>query len=94
MRQSISVGFLLAVFVMSGCGADTDMLRTRAAYDFKCPQDRLTLVELNAGQAVTGEGATYGVEGCGHRGTYVQPNGQGTWVLNSTEEHDGAKSTE
>ncbi len=85
-RRSLQVlGLLAAMAVMEGCGADLGGLRTRAAFDMECSQNQLRLTELNSGNAMrNGEGAVYGVTGCGKRGTYVQTV-QGAWLLNSEQ---------
>jgi hypothetical protein len=68
--------------VIGGCGAASqDELRTRAAYEMKCPSDQLQLTDLG--------GETTGVDGCGQRQVYVEScEGQGAlreckWVMNS-----------
>jgi hypothetical protein len=60
----------LAVLLLAGCveslGRDGFLRRsgdTRAAFELKCPLDRLTLVEIND--------RTMGVEGCGQRAVYT-----------------------
>jgi hypothetical protein len=58
-----------------------DALRDRAAFDFSCRKDQLTLTVLDE-NALGGELAI-GVEGCNQRATYVTPPGGGTWVLNT-----------
>jgi hypothetical protein len=74
---------LLAVVVFSiGCGPNIETLRTRAAYDFRCADDQLTLTPLGTG--------TYGVDGCGHRATYVQ-SATGQWVMNTLDGTLGGK---
>jgi hypothetical protein len=59
------------LFSVSACAADTEALRTRAAFDLQCSNDSWSLTEL-AGGAPGSNGAVYGVEGCEHRATYVQ----------------------
>jgi hypothetical protein len=78
---------LLSCAAATACvaGGGENELRTRAAFDFKCPEAELALTKLqdkNWG-ATTNHGAVYGVEGCGHRATYV--NNAGAWVLNSDQ---------
>lgn len=83
MKRSMpATGLFLVGFVLVGCDAHIDALRTRAAYDMRCPESKLRLTELASGYNSEGVGAVYGVDGCGKRGTYVQP-AAGTWVLNS-----------
>lgn len=73
---------LLLVILISGCGnVRHGALRTRAAFDFNCPEDQLTLIKLDT--------YTRGVTGCGQKGTYVL-NSTGQWVLNSVETVSGA----
>jgi hypothetical protein len=75
----------LAGAVLAACGADVNALRTRAAFDFKCPQDQINLTYLSGGAGnMGGVGAVYGAEGCGQRATYVQPE-QGTWLMNTAD---------
>jgi len=81
-RCVLVVALLLAA---AGCfPASQDTLRTRAAFDFQCAEAALRLTELDSGAAANGQGAVFGVEGCGHRGTYVTANGS-TWVRNTQE---------
>jgi hypothetical protein len=76
--------FTLALVMVASCGADTDALRTRAAFDFQCTKDKLALTELSSGRGSAALGAVYGVEGCGHRATYVQPT-VSTWIMNTVD---------
>ena len=80
---------LTALVVGTGCatGATADQLRDRAAFDFDCSQQHLTLHEI--------DDQTIGVDGCGKRATYVEVcrachNGyQGcdcSWILNTDSE--------
>jgi hypothetical protein len=68
--------------MLSACGG-IDKLKARAAYDMQCNEDQLQLTEL--------ADATYGVEGCGKRGTYVckhtvaNASACPTWVLNHSD---------
>jgi hypothetical protein len=66
------------------CGGATEQqLRTRAAFDLDCAENKLRLLKLDTD--------TMGVTGCGQRATYVQscdaPANNATrsctWVLNS-----------
>jgi hypothetical protein len=77
-RRTLIVGWGIAIGV-TACGG-LDNLKARAAYDLQCAEPQLTLTELGR--------ATYGVEGCGRRGTYVcrQPVAAPAcedWVLNT-----------
>ena len=62
-----------------GCGATEAQLRTRAAFDMKCPKSQLVITDI--------DGRTKGVRGCDQQGTYVESCTNGkedcTWVLNS-----------
>lgn len=85
----------LSVVALAGCtlliggllacvnsAATPEQLRTRVAYDFDCPENQLALQQL--------DDRTYGVTGCGRRGTYVEScdgrkgdfGTKCTWVLN------------
>jgi hypothetical protein len=72
---------LALALLTSGC-AGMSNLKKRAAFDMQCPQDQLVVTELG--------NTTYGVEGCGQRGTYVckQDTARGCddWILNSDTE--------
>ena len=58
------------VGILVGCAGDTGALRTRVAFDFNCPQERISLTRLFLGNGgVGGYGDAYGAEGCGQRGT-------------------------
>lgn len=63
---------------LSGCFTGMSNLKSRASFDFECPEEQLKLTEISS--------ATYGVEGCGRRGTYVCKSGPASscpdWVLN------------
>jgi hypothetical protein len=49
----------------------------------------LSLTELAGGDPnLRSAGAVYGVEGCGHRATYVQPE-RGTWIMNTADGQPG-----
>ncbi|HNC95784.1 MAG TPA: hypothetical protein PKY30_06590 [Myxococcota bacterium] len=58
----------------------SNVVRKRAAYDMGCPEGELKLILLNVSQ---GYPATFGVEGCGKKATYLRPYGSTSWVLNS-----------
>ena len=68
---------------LSGCawGLHEDALRTRAAFDFQCQEDKIVLTQLAPGHG-TGADAIMGAQGCGHRATYVQAK-LGTWIMNT-----------
>jgi hypothetical protein len=58
-------------------------LQKRAAFDFHCEQDDLTITRIDY--------STRGVSGCGHQATYVYLQHQG-WVMNNTLEHGSTES--
>lgn len=72
--------FFCATF--GGCAASVSQLRARAAFDFQCAANSLTITRIDSD--------TMGVSGCGRRATYVsrcngQPGQLGTtctWVRN------------
>jgi hypothetical protein len=78
-----TAGLVLVVGALLACGASTEQLKTRAAFDLKCPEDQINLVEIDS--------RTKGVSGCGQQATYVEscdapPDNMArdcTWVLNS-----------
>lgn len=71
----------ISVITLMGCGATEEQLRSRAAFDLNCPEDRINVVEI--------DNRTRGVRGCNQQATYVEscqgPDGNlnCTWVLNS-----------
>ena len=69
------------------CGPSTqqlhDDLRRRAAFDFNCPPESLTITEL--GQSSAGNVNSAGVTGCGKRASYVRPLNNTAWVLNAVD---------
>jgi hypothetical protein len=65
-----------------------EVVRNRAAFELRCPRDRLELVVLNVFPYQTYLPAQIAVSGCDHRAVYVQ--GDLTWVLNSV---DGSPQT-
>ncbi len=84
----IIVGFALSLIATSSCGgASEETLRTRAAFDMKCTDAQLQVIEI--------DDRTRGVVGCGQRHTYVeackvygQTSGKSgcTWVLNGSSD--------
>jgi hypothetical protein len=76
------IGLVLVLATTSCFPASQETLRTRAAFDFQCDKNALTLTELESGAAQNGQGAGFGVEGCGRRGTYATPDGS-TWLLDA-----------
>jgi hypothetical protein len=71
------------VIATSGCawGLHEDALRTRAAFDFQCPEDKIALTKLAPGNDAS-IGAIMGADGCGRRATYVQEQ-LGSWIMNT-----------
>jgi hypothetical protein len=75
----------VALIAITACaGANTDALRTRAAFDLQCSNEKLALTELNSGSQGDGEGAVYGVDGCGRRATYVLTH-ESAWLMNTVD---------
>jgi hypothetical protein len=87
--SSVAVAALLGAWA-AGCATHQhltpkDQLLKRAAYDFDCTKDELEVTKL--------DDETRGVQGCGHRATYVRscsrtgPYGMNktdcTWVMNN-----------
>jgi hypothetical protein len=69
---------LLIVFVIvGGCAEPFAEVRTRAAFDFGCNEEHLTLTEVAKN--------TVAAEGCGRRAAYVRlcDGYNCTWVYNS-----------
>jgi hypothetical protein len=83
--RGIAVVTLVLAGSMVGCTAGSEgQLRARAAFDMQCPAEGLLVTDLGGGGFAGG--GMKGVEGCGHRATYVyQPHGN-TWVLNAANE--------
>ena len=84
-ERETSVRWVLALSILlPACGgASEEQLRTRAAFDLKCTDAQLSVVEI--------DDRTRGVIGCGGRATYVEScsrYGQSggktgcTWVMN------------
>src|SRR5262245_29219570 len=70
---------LVAVLAVPGCmTAGSDQLRTRAAFDMQCPEERVQLVGLDL--------HSRGVVGCGRHATYVSVCGGCTcaWLCDTT----------
>ena len=61
-------------FLVLGCSIE-DGLRTRAAFDLKCKEKRVTITDL--------DGPNRGVSGCGRQATYTFSRDSRSWVLNS-----------
>ena len=64
-------------------------VRKRAAFDFSCPEEKLSVVPLQPVETPR----QYGVEGCGDKAVYVNVSDPdwatpGIWVLDSNNEDD------
>ena len=77
-------GLALSLATLASCGASAQQLRSRAAFDLKCPEGQIEIVPI--------DGRTKGVRGCGKQATYVEsckgggansPPYDCVWVLNS-----------
>jgi hypothetical protein len=78
----------LIILVASACSVNACIpargaqvtLRSRAAFDFGCPQDQLQLSEL-------GNPDTVGVSGCAQRATYLYDARRDIWVMDAAPPH-------
>lgn len=68
-----------------GCVSKSNEVRTRASFDLGCPGDQLAITPLTSEAMET---ATYGVQGCSKKATYVYTPGPGA-VLNSPVQSSG-----
>lgn len=71
--------WLWCAVLLVGCVTQDKLnsnVATRAAFDFNCNKEQITVVDLN------GRG-TYGANGCGKKAVYVFPSGSLQPVLNS-----------
>ena len=91
MRRSLLTTTTLALLSLAAACVDPAQvqmkraqgaLEKRAAFDFHCDQDELTITRIDY--------STRGVSGCGHQATYVYLQHQG-WVMNNTLEHGTAQ---
>lgn len=80
MGKKTFVALLMSVGLMA-C-VSTGKLRTRASFDMNCPEDQLSLTELDRNR--NHQTATYGVSGCGKRSTYIYTRETG-WVANNAQ---------
>lgn len=77
-KKALVIGSMLMV---AGCGATQDQLIRRATFDLQCPQQNLSVVQIDS--------RTRGVSGCGQKAVYVESctgpgnNTDCTWVLNT-----------
>jgi hypothetical protein len=78
-KRLLIVPLLASSLLLSGCISKSDAVRSRAAFDLKCDQAQLTVTPLSDEMMST---ATYGVQGCDKRATYVYTPNTGA-VLNS-----------
>lgn len=80
--RDVALCAVLVAIAGVACGAaDTDDLRARAAFDFRCPKNQIKIVNLDGND-------TYGVTACGQRATYINVchgmyDSDCTWVLDS-----------
>jgi|GEM_PF-3882418 len=85
MSKTAKLAVLVAfVAFQFACSASMSSLRSRAAFDLKCNENDLHIVDLDS--------RTKGVSGCGARSVYVEDcqrtwanTSSCTWVLNSSE---------
>lgn len=83
LRTSTLTATVLIFVVLggAGCGASLGQLRMRAAFDYGCQENQLSVIKI--------DNRTNGVTGCGKKGTYVESctpkpfRLECTWVLNS-----------
>jgi hypothetical protein len=82
-------GSYLAALLLAACATSNaerqDSLRTRAAFDLKCPAPSLKITELANDREMVSEKrmTSAGVEGCGQSRTYVYNGTQGVWMLDA-----------
>ena len=70
---------ICGLMLMAGCVSKSVAVRTRAAFDFSCPEQDVQVTALSSEIMST---ATYGVRGCGKKASYVFTPQTGA-VLNS-----------
>lgn len=58
-----------------------ETVENRAAFELRCPKERLQLVVLNVNPIETSWPSQIGVDGCGVRAVYVPT--AGGWVMNT-----------
>ena len=84
MKSSLAA-LLLITSLLAGCADLQASLRKRAAFDLQCPEASLVVTDL---------GGVRGVEGCGHRATYVNRCDEGSkpadaslcpWIMNTVD---------
>ena len=87
MKRNTLVACLVMLFVF-GCISKAGVVRTRAAFDLSCPEDKVQVTPLSSEVM---DRATYGVTGCGKKATYLYTPETGAY-LNSPVE-GGAPAT-
>jgi hypothetical protein len=75
---------LLAALALGGCSRE-GAVRTRAAYDFNCPEEKVAV------DTISSFDASFGARGCGKRASYKWGSDTGV-VLNSPIQAEGATS--
>ena len=65
--------------------SDSAEVRRLASYTLNCPADQLTLRVLGKQRDDFGSVGQFGVDGCGHRATYVRPHINTGWVQNTLQ---------
>lgn len=82
--RGLQLAGALASLVLVGCGAsEFDQLRSRAAFEFDCPEREVQIRNLDE------DGEAYGVSGCGKRAVYLyvcDDFGDCKWVMNSARQ--------
>ena len=61
---------MLVFGLLAGCATvegKIEVVRHRASFDFNCPERNLAVIVLDSARF----GGTFGVQGCGKRGTYA-----------------------
>ena len=66
---------IVGVISLTGCWSSESQLRTRAAADFQCNSDQLTVREMKSD--------VYEVSGCGSKETYVYNDEARAWLKES-----------
>jgi hypothetical protein len=81
---------LVAACATAACASTSATVRTRAAFDLKCPAEQLTITELTdvCGPFL----CTVGVSGCGQQATYVMDKATSSWVMNNATTGGAAPS--
>lgn len=76
------------VLCTAGCHARIAQqgLRKRATYELRCPDEQLTVTEIDR--------HTYGVDGCGRRAVYLGGGPSGVWRLDSLTDQSASAVAE